>query len=918
MVKKFLFVAVFFISVISVGAQTLPTGFSLTDIASGSWTEPVGTAFDSSGSKMFVWEKRGRVYVCNWDNATHTYIKQSTPVLNIGEEVGNWRDHGLLGFAVDPHFSTNGFIYLLYVVDRYYLLNYGKPGYNSNSNTYFAATIGRITRYQTTMSGSNLVASTASRTILLGESKTTGIPILHESHGVGTLAFAADGTLLASCGDGASYDGTDAGSFTGTYWNQALNTDHIIRPAENVGAFRSQLLNCFNGKILRLDPATGNGVSSNPFFNPVDPRSPQSRVWALGFRNPFRFYIKPNSGSTNPAAGDIGEIYVSDVGWSDVEELDIIKSPGQNAGWPFWEGMEPNTSYNTLNTQNLDEPNPLYGINGCTKQYFRFKDLIKDAQTNGDNTVYNPCDGNVPISSGNPVRFSHYPPSIDWNHSTVSARVPVFGPVTYTPEVIGSPQSGVTGSPFSGFCSSGGCWYSYDKYPAQYKNTYFFADLSGSWIKNMQVQFTNRVKAISNFSTGFGAVIQISECPKDSCLYIIDMAGDAIRRLDFGGNRNPVVKMSSDISYAPSPFSVNFTGSNSYDPDGDAITYSWDFGDGSPLSATPDPSHSFSTVGSAPQKFVVKLTVTDINGASSVDSLIISANNTPPVVHIISPVDNTLYFPGPDTTYTLQANVTDNEQGPDELFYQWQTFLRHNTHQHPEAIDTNKVTSAVISRIGCNGDSYYWLITLTVTDIAGLKSLDSSRIIPYCGGPLPLNLLSFSVKGNGKVNTLSWTTAEEVNVSHFEIERSYTGSDFSKIGSVEAHQTNQASAYQFNDEDFLEGYVYYRLRIVDADNQFAYSFIVRVYSGKGKSNSITVSPNPFSTDIFVAADFVKAGTAEFRFVDAKGSVVMKLTKQVNAGFNTFSFDKLQSLAKGVYFLEIAQGNDVRKVKLVKQ
>ena len=105
---------------------------------------------------------------------------------------------------------------------------------------------------------------------------------------------------------------------------------------------------------------------------------------------------------------------------------------------------------------------------------------------------------------------------------------------------------------------------------------------------------------------------------------------------------------------------------------------------------------------------------------------------------------------------------------------------------------------------------------------------------------------------------------------------------------------------------------------MDADNQFAYSFIVRVYSGKGKSNSITVSPNPFSTDIFVAADFVKAGTAEFRFVDAKGSVVMKLTKQVNAGFNTFSFDKLQSLAKGVYFLEIAQGNDVRKVKLVKQ
>lgn len=918
MIKKFLLLALVAFATVTANAQTLPPGFSLVDIASGTWTEPVGTAFNSTGTKMFVWEKRGQVFVCNWDDGSHEYIKQTTPVLNISEEVGNWRDHGMLGFAVDPNFETNGYIYVLYVVDRYYLLKYGLPTYNPNSNTYYAATIGRITRYQTAMSGANLLANPASRTILLGETKTTGIPILHESHGVGSLAFAADGTLIASCGDAASYDGTDSGSLTGTYWNQALNTDHIIRPAENVGAFRSQLLNSLNGKILRLDPATGNGVSSNPFFNPAEPRSAKSRVWALGFRNPFRIHIRPNTGSTNPAAGDIGEIYVSDVGWSDVEEIDIIKSPGQNAGWPFFEGMEPNTSYSSLSTKNLDEPNPLYGINGCTQQYFRFKDLIKDALTSGDLTVYNPCDGSQPIVSGNPVRFAHYPPSIDWNHSSVSARVPVFGAVTYTPEEIGTPQSGVTGSPFTGFCSSGGCWYPYNKYPAQYTNTYFFADLSGSWVKNMQVQFTNRVKHIEDFSNGFGAVINLSVSPKDSCLYINDMAGDAIRRLEYGGNKKPVVVMSSDINYAPAPFNVNFTGSASYDPDGDAITFSWDFGDGSPLSILPDPSHSFSTPGTAPQKFVVKLTVTDVNGASSTDSLIISANNTPPVVHITSPIDNSLYTPGPDTTYTLQATVTDLEQDPSQLFYQWQTFLRHNTHQHPEAIDTNKQTSAIISRIGCNGDSYYWLITLTVTDVAGLKTIDSSRILPYCGGPLPLKLLSFSVKGDGKANKLSWTTADEVNVSHFEIERSYNGNSFSKIGNVQAGHAPGSAPYQYTDENFLEGYVYYRLKITDADNGYAYSYIVRVFSGKKKANDITVSPNPFSGDIFVAADFANTGTIDLRFVDGKGAVVKKYAKQVTAGFNTFSIQKLESLSAGVYFLEIVEGNNVRKVKLVKQ
>ena len=68
------------------------------------------------------------------------------------------------------------------------------------------------------------------------------MPILHESHGVGGLVFAADGTLLISCGVGASYNIEDGGSISHTYYNQAL-TDGIIRPEENVGAFRSQMLN---------------------------------------------------------------------------------------------------------------------------------------------------------------------------------------------------------------------------------------------------------------------------------------------------------------------------------------------------------------------------------------------------------------------------------------------------------------------------------------------------------------------------------------------------------------------------------------------------------------------------------------------------------------------------------------------------
>ena len=174
----------FFISLIFLAsaafAQTLPAGFFMSDVSSGStWSAPVGTAFTPDGQRLFVWEKNGAVYVCN-RQANGNYTKQSQPVLNISDEVGGWRDFGLIGFALDPQFASNGNIYVLYVVDRHHLLTGGLAanGYNPATNQYLSATIGRVTRYTTTTTGGNLVAVASSRRILLGESASTGIPIL--------------------------------------------------------------------------------------------------------------------------------------------------------------------------------------------------------------------------------------------------------------------------------------------------------------------------------------------------------------------------------------------------------------------------------------------------------------------------------------------------------------------------------------------------------------------------------------------------------------------------------------------------------------------------------------------------------------------------------------------------------------------
>ena len=131
--KKVSFFIGVFILLTRVSAQTLPAGFFMSDVSSGSaWNAPVGTAFSTDGQRLFVWEKDGRVYVCNRE-ANGNYTKQSQAVLDISDEVGGWRDFGLLGFALDPQFANNGYIYVLYVVDRHHLLTDGlaSNGYNT-------------------------------------------------------------------------------------------------------------------------------------------------------------------------------------------------------------------------------------------------------------------------------------------------------------------------------------------------------------------------------------------------------------------------------------------------------------------------------------------------------------------------------------------------------------------------------------------------------------------------------------------------------------------------------------------------------------------------------------------------------------------------------------------------------------------
>ncbi|WP_439882504.1 PA14 domain-containing protein [Pontibacter sp. MBLB2868] len=740
-----------------------PTGFSDTQIGEN-WNAAVGLTFSKDGNSMFVWEKGGKVWLV--ENGQ----KLATPFLNISEEVGDWKDHGMLGFALDPDFDKNGYVYVLYVVDRHHLLYYGTGSYNPNANEYFNATIGRLTRYTARTSDNKHTVDPASRKILIGETKSTGLPILYTGHGVGDLKFGEDGSLLLSIGDGASAGyvdkGYDPANPNDTYIPQAIQ-DGIITSKENIGAFRAQQVNCINGKILRVDPATGNGLPSNPFYNSSAPRSPASRVWALGFRNVFRFTIKPGTGG----AGFPGIIYAGDVGWYNWEEIDVVKKAGTNFGWPIYEGLtQQEWYYHVQVPDNYDPQNPLYGQNGCTQQYFYYGNLIQQPKKTLPPYFGNPCDYFNTSIPDTYKKFVHQRPAFDWWHKEkgTASRTGIFTGEDADVALLGSASSPVSGPQFTGSSVTGGIWYTGDDFPASYKNTYFFGDYVDGWIRSSKFDAADAPQSVADFINKDAHVVAMASNPVSGGLYYINYAYQ-LRKVSYNAtNSPPKAVATADKLYGKSPLTVQFTGSNSTDPEGKPLTYDWDFGDGSTHAVQANPSHTFSVTGNV--VFKVTLKVTDAGGASATATLNISVNNTPPLVNITSPPDGTKYPMSENKVYTLAADVKDQESATTALSYEWQTTLHHNTHTHPEPIDTNPTTTTTITPIGCDGETYFYRISLKVTDPGGLSATDFVDLYPDCSGIItkPIALTS-PTEGQ----TFTAGSAINLSVSFLEVAREW-------------------------------------------------------------------------------------------------------------------------------------------------
>lgn len=693
-------------------------------LVSDEFDQPVGITF--LDSLAFVWEKKGQVYLLINGQ------KQDPAVLDISEEVAGFYDSGLLGFALDPDFYQNGYVYLFYAVDRHHLMHYGTPDYDPNENDFFNASICRLTRYQLNADEGFKTVVEGSRKILLGETPEDGVPFLTYTHGTGTVLFGRDGSMLLSTGDGSAYHN----HYMGKYSDERLEDSHdvqgledgIISEAEDVGGFRAQYLYGLNGKILRIDPETGQGLPSNPFYDAASPDAPVSKVWALGLRNPYRMTLKPGTGSTNPEDGNPGTLYIGDVGFYTWEELNILQDGGENFGWPIYEGLNKFPPYNQFDVYNEREENPLYPQ--CEDQYFSFHDLIKQPNFQHDVDFTNPCYGD-PIPEDVPT-FMHKRPAITYSNSAASppvkTQIPDFNedgdPIAVDVEDLENPVE-----PFDGTSAIGGCFYTGEAFPSEYHQKYFMADYSDGSIKVMDFNDEEEFKGAEIMTDTLGAIVHLDMNPDDGCLYYTKLNPGELRKICFGGNISPVAQFEYDEKYGDSPHTVQFTGENSYDNDGEIVDFEWDFGDGS-LSQEANPEHTFTADGTV--AYEVSLTVTDNEGATHTTEDVISVNNTPPQIQITSFEDNDLYPVVESYVLQLESEMYDDQTDKDQLDVEWSVYLHHNTHYHLLDKMAQNPSSFDIIPLGCGEETYYYRIELKVTDPHGLSSTSTKYVYPDC------------------------------------------------------------------------------------------------------------------------------------------------------------------------------------------
>jgi PKD repeat protein/glucose/arabinose dehydrogenase len=534
-------------------------------------------------------------------------------------------------------------------------------------------------------------------------------------------------------GDGSGLEGTGATLTLNTSqeggWYQRLTGD-ARRSALNTNDLRGKVLrikvkdNITAADANKADFGSGTGAYTIPDGNlyPLVAGAPQAKtrpeVYAMGFRNPFRIQVDENDVAYVSDYSPDAQTPARSRGPGGVGRYEIVRKPS-NYGWPTcykrdlayyqWNFHEFAPGTTTAGTP-LHSPPRLHECDGPTQRNDSLWNieggpsvepgLTEVPPVTNPDIWYSYRDNNVASPLGTPCQANYAP--------TPGPIAP--GSTTECPRLFPELYTGGVGP-------HGMTKYHYDpanpnpkKFPPYYDDTVIFGEWTQDTLREAKLDDQGRIAKINNFldcgsraNTAAGTFLFECDNPMDmqfgadGAFYLLTYGnGFNVISPDAGmykweyvkGTRPPKAVLTTDRTDGPSPLTVNFSSAGSLDEDpGDSIRFEWDFGDGSPISTEPNPTHTYTQRG----QFTAVLSVFDSSGERTSTSTIITSGNTSPTVVVNTPLEGATFAFGDTIPYSV--TVTDPEDPPIDCNDVAVKFvLGHDMHGHE-----------LVSQTGCSG-----------------------------------------------------------------------------------------------------------------------------------------------------------------------------------------------------------------------
>ena len=517
--------------------------------------------------RVFYIERFGQVRI--WDPGTEETVDAATI------PVHSARDNGLLGIALDPEFEQTNSVYLSYSVPPEETLTV------------------RVSRFE--VDGDTLDPDSEEIVYEWQHQRHTN------GHTAGHLDFGPDGSLYISTGDNTSpYESHG-------YAPIDERPDREGYDAQGTSASTNNP----NGKILRIVPSDDGPGYTIPAGNMFEPGTEGTlpEIYAMGFRNPFRFTVDPETGWV--LMGDYGpDAFMSSPqrGPQGSVEWNVVTAPGFY-GWPY-----------------------------CIRESTAYV----DGEFTGAGSTLGFESTGVPFDCENPVNDSPFnagltdlppaqPASMWMGRTQTDARFPGLG---------------TGGAPMSGeryhFDASNP---SPSKFPASLDGHWFISEWGANWIKTVTLDDQGGPTEVHDFPFP-GELLRPGmdlEFGPDGSLYLIEWgsgfdgenADSGIYRIDYTGgpppNSPPAIEaITATPSEGEAPLAVEFAAEAS-DPDGDELAYHWELGDGGSSNES-DPAHVYAHPGT----YEAALTVSDgtDEASESVSVLVNKPAATAPILRL--------------------------------------------------------------------------------------------------------------------------------------------------------------------------------------------------------------------------------------------------------------------------------------------